>query len=60
LSGREQEERLLHVLESSYKNARYSNQFKISEEDLQRLTQRITLLLENAEKVFAEKMNELM
>jgi HEPN domain-containing protein len=59
LNGTEQEERLLHVLESSYKNARYSNQFKISEEDLQRLTQLITLLLENAEQVFAEKMNEL-
>lgn len=59
LSGREQEERLLHVLESSYKNARYSNQFKISEEDLQRLTQRITLLLKNTEQVFAAKMNEL-
>jgi HEPN domain-containing protein len=59
LNVREQEERLLHVLESSYKNARYSNQFKISEEDLQRLMQLITLLLENAEQVFAEKMNEL-
>lgn len=60
VSGREQEERLLHVLESSYKNARYSNQFKISEEDLKRLMQLITLLLENAEQVFAEKMTELM
>lgn len=60
LSGREQEERLLHVLESSYKNARYSNQFKISEEDLQRLMPLITLLLENAEQVFVEKMNELI
>jgi HEPN domain-containing protein len=59
LSGREQEERLLNVLESSYKNARYSNQFKISEEDLQRLMKLITLLLENAEQVFTEKMNEL-
>ncbi|HEY0059027.1 MAG TPA: HEPN domain-containing protein, partial [Flavisolibacter sp.] len=60
LNGKEQEERLLHVLESSYKNARYSNQFKISEEDLKRLMQLITLLLENAEQVFAEKMTELM
>jgi HEPN domain-containing protein len=60
LSEMEQDEHLLHVLESSYKNARYSNQFKISEEDLQRLMQLITKLLENAEQIFAEKMNGLM
>jgi HEPN domain-containing protein len=55
----EQEDQNLHLLEKAYKNARYSDDFILSAQEVQMLLGTVTQLLQKIEAAFVEKMNAL-
>jgi HEPN domain-containing protein len=59
-TNEEEENRLLHLLEKAYLESRYTDNFIISDNDITLLTDGAEKLHERVEKIFKEKMEQLI